>query len=112
MSKASHPMKIITCCYCGARSTLSAAPGTRLFCHGCGAAITRLESIQADIEKHKKSKKGGKKPAIPHNAERDYEHLAKDRPARRKKGKRKKRSMWHHIGEAFDDLDDIFDFFD
>ncbi|MFK7943164.1 MAG: hypothetical protein AB8B85_09660 [Paracoccaceae bacterium] len=74
--------------------------------------MTRLEAIQADIQKHKKSSRGGPKPAIPHRAEREHEHLAKDRPARRKKGKRKKRSVWYHIGEAFDDLDDIFDFFD
>ena len=112
MTKKTHPMKIVTCCYCGARSTLATRPGERLLCHGCGAAITKLEAFQPDIERHKKSRKDGRKPAIPHHAERENGHLPKDRPARRKKGKRKQRSVWHFVGEAFDDIDDIFDIFD
>ena len=111
MTKPSHPIKLVTCCYCGARSTLVLAPGERLLCHGCGAPINHIAPLQPDVEKRRK-KRSGPKPAIPHPAERGREHLPKDRPVRRKKGKRKKRSIWYHIGEAFDDFDDILDIFD
>jgi hypothetical protein len=55
---------------------------------------------------------GGPKPATPHPAERPGAHLAKDRPARRKKGKRRRGGLLRRLGRAFDDLDDIFDLFD
>ena len=111
MTKSSHPLRVISCCYCGARSTLKPEPGQRLLCHGCGAPITKLEPLQASMER-KRKKRGTPKPAIPHHAEGCGGHLAKDRPQRRKKGKRRKRSIWYHIGEAFDDFDDILDIFD
>lgn len=63
----------------------------------------------------KRKKRGAPKPAIPHHAEGRHAHLPKDRPYRRKKsrkGKRQKRSIWYHIGEVFDDFDDILDIFD
>lgn len=109
--KSSHLIRIVTCCYCGGRSTLEHSRGRNLICHGCGASISRIEAIQPVLERAAKPKNRKKKPAIPHPAEGDRKHLAKDRPARRKKGKRR-RGMWYHVREAFDDLDDLDDLFD
>ena len=103
-------IRIVTCCYCGARSTLERSRDRDLVCNGCGASVNRIEAIQPSLERSKK-RKTDKKNATPHRAEKPRQHLPKDRPVRRKKGKRK-RSMWYHIREAFDDLDDIFDVFD
>lgn len=108
--KASHATSITTCCYCGARSTLPAKQRIALVCHGCGAAISKIEPLNPMIERAAKSGKHDK-PAVPRRAEKPHQHLPKDRPARRKKGKRKK-GLWYHVSEAFDDLDDIFDVFD
>ena len=108
--KPSHQIRLVTCCYCGARSTLERSKERDLVCNGCGASISRIEAVQPIMEKAKK-KSGHKKAATPHRAEKPREHLPKDRPARRRKGKRK-RSMWYYVREAFDDLDDIFDVFD
>ena len=111
--KSSHPLRVITCCYCGARSTLPPKQATRLVCHGCGAAISRIEELHPGLERQKKSHSHAK-PAAPHAAERPGAHAEKDRPARRKKGKHKKRqkSIWHRLTDAVDDFDDIFDLFD
>lgn len=111
--KSSHPIKIVTCCYCGARSTLSGKRAQRLVCHGCGAAIRRIETFQPALERRRKTHDHAK-PATPHPAERAGQHLDKDRPARRKKGTRRRRSVWYYVSEAIDelDLDDIFDVFD
>jgi hypothetical protein len=97
----------MTCCYCGARSTLGKDRIERLVCHGCGAPMSKIAEIQSTLEKKRKKKKGAK-PAVPHGAERSGKHLDKDRPARRRKGKRR-RSAWYHVAEAFDDLDDWFE---
>ncbi len=114
--KSSHAVRIITCCYCGARSTLKRSKERDLVCHGCGAPIQKLEGLQPILERMPKTSgaaESRKKQPIPHRAERPHQHLDKDRPSRRKKGKRrKKRSMWYHVREAFDDIDDIFDIFD
>lgn len=113
--KASHPFRVLTCCYCGARSSLGREKTQRLVCHGCGAPIRLIETMQPTLEKRRKTRPGVK-PAIPHRAERPSDHLDKDRPARRRKGKRRKRSVWYHVAEAFDDWDDwvedIVDIFD
>jgi hypothetical protein len=109
--KHDHRLKIVTCCYCGARSTLRPEGGQRLVCHGCGAPIRRIEALAAK-PMPRPGKASGRKPATPHPAERPGDHLAKDRPARRKKGKRKRGGLLHRLGKTFDDLDDIFDLFD
>lgn len=111
--KPSHQLRVLTCCYCGARSTLGMRTSERLVCHGCGAPIRKIAAVQPALER--KRKKGDHaKPAIPHHAEGKREHLDKDRPARRRKGKRKSksRSVWYHISEALDDWDDVLDIFD
>lgn len=103
----------MTCCYCGARSTLSGSGTQRLVCHGCGASIRKIAEVQPALERKRKKTKHAK-PACPHRAEAKHAHLDKDRPTRRRKGKRKKkdRSVWYHISEALDDWDDVFDIFD
>ena len=110
-----HGLKVVTCCYCGARSTLRAEGGQRLVCHGCGAPLSRVEALSPKASPKRKPHPGadsGPKPATPHPAERRREHHWKDRPARRKKGKRRKGGLLHRLGKAFDDLEDIFDLFD
>jgi hypothetical protein len=119
--KPDHTLRIVTCCYCGARSTLAPEGGQRLVCHGCGAPIRRIEAVAAKPMPRAGAARGAK-PATPHPAERKAdglgdgrgEHLAKDRPVRRKKGKRKRGGLLHRIAKTFDDLDldDIFDLFD
>ncbi len=114
--KRAHPFKILTCCYCAARSSLGRGEVKRLVCHGCGAPLSRVDIVQPILERKKKKKRDGAKPAIPHRAERPQQHLDKDRPVRRRKGKRRRRSVWYHVAEAFDDwddwLEDIVDVFD
>ena len=109
--KRDHRLKIVTCCYCGARSTLRPEGGQRLVCHGCGAPIERIEALAPKPMPHPGAA-SARKPATPHAAERPGEHLPKDRPARRKKGKRRRGGLLHRLGKTFDDLDDIFDLFD
>ena len=108
-TKASHPTKIVTCCYCSARSTLPVGQRQLLVCHGCGAPIEKIESLQPDAEKRRKPAPGPK-PAIPHPAEPRGKHKAKDRPQRRKKGKYRKRGAWYRFRKALGDWDDLFDF--
>ena len=121
--KHDHTIRIVTCCYCGARSTLRAEGGQRLVCHGCGAPIKRIEAVAPKPMPRAGSAAGrnpampraganGRKPATPHPAERPGEHLAKDRPARRKKGKRRRGGLLHRLGKRLDDLDDILDLVD
>jgi hypothetical protein len=104
-------IRIVTCCYCGARSTLGAEGGRRLVCHGCGAPIRRIETL-APKAVSRAGASAGRKRAIPHPAEAPGRHLPKDRPARRKRGKRRRGGLLHRLGKTFDDLDDIFDLFD
>ena len=107
-TKPSHPFRIVTCCYCGARSTLGREKPRHLVCHGCGAPVRKIETLQPQIEKLPKSPKR-KKPAVPHQAEKHGKHLDKDRPSRRKKGKRRYRPLWSRLADAFDDFDDVFE---
>lgn len=110
MSKKTHRTKIVTCCYCGGRSTFPLERRHALVCHACGAPIRQIEALEVSGERKAPRTK---KHAIAHPAERPGTHLAKDRPARRKKGKRKRRSIWYHVHEAFDEVEDIFeDIFD
>lgn len=78
--------------------------------------------LQPELEKRRKadgkaggpsrSKKSKQKPAIPHGAERPGQHLGKDRPIRRKKGKRRKGGFFNTLGKVFDDFDDIGEVFE
>ena len=102
--------RLLTCCYCGARSILPAGGGEkRLVCHGCGAPIREIERLR----QHSRARPSGgkKKPAIPHPAERPGAHAEPDRPSRRKKGKRRK-GIGKRVSKAFDGLEDLFDLFD
>lgn len=111
MTKSSHMLRVVTCCYCNARSTLSGDRTEHLVCHGCGAPIRQIEVLHPDLERRRR-KGNGKKPAMPHHAERPHKHLDKDRPSRRKKGKRKKRSFFDRLADSADDLFDLDDLFD
>lgn len=103
----------MTCCYCGARSLIGLRAARHdLVCHGCGAPILEIDLLAAPgpARPRQRGESRGPKPAIPHPAERPRARLDKDRPVRRRKGRR--RSLWSRAAEAFDDLDDLFDLFD
>lgn len=71
--------------------------------------MTRIEALQPGLEKQKKSNAHAR-PAAPHPAERlERPKKDKDRPSRRKKGKRRQVSIWHRLTDAVDDFDDVFD---
>jgi hypothetical protein len=106
-------LRIITCCYCGARSTLGPEGGRRLVCHGCGAPIRKIEMLAPKpMPRRGPGTDTRRKPAIPHPAEAPGHHLPKDRPVRRKKGKRRRGGLLHRLAEGVDDLEDLFDLFD
>ncbi|MEM9781584.1 MAG: hypothetical protein AAF899_03815 [Pseudomonadota bacterium] len=106
----------MSCCYCGSRSILPVGTARALVCHGCGAPITVVQLLETPIDR-KKGKRKGPKPAIPHGADRDDHRRPQDRPARRKKGKRRKTGLddrlerfWDKLEDVVDDVfDDIFD---
>jgi hypothetical protein len=117
--KSSHPIRVLTCCYCGARSTMPATPGTALLCHGCGAPLGLSRDLQPALERLPR-RPGARRPAIPHPADRPGGHAAADRPARRRKGKRRK-SLWQRLGGRVEDIaedwaedlaDNLLDLFD
>lgn len=111
--KASHPTRILTCCYCGARSTLPRRGGAALVCHGCGAPVRRIEKLQPALERLPR-RNDARRPAIPHPADHADGHKSKDRPARRRKGKHRKgkrrKGFWSRFEDRAEDLLDIFDF--
>ena len=120
--KPAHPLRVLVCCYCAARSTLPRQGAAGLVCHGCGAPLSRIETLQPEFERARRHAPGPK-PARPHRAERPHEHLEKDRPHRRRKGPRRNgprrrqrvKPFWERLGDAlddFDDLDDLLDLFD
>ncbi|MEM6973521.1 MAG: hypothetical protein AAF577_12010 [Pseudomonadota bacterium] len=100
--------RIVTCCYCGGRSILPERKIGRLVCHGCGAPISRIQRLEAPPGQKAKGKKR-RKAAIPYGADRKEHLRPKDRPLRRKKGKRRKSTLerfWKEIEDAFEDIFD------
>lgn len=82
--------KIATCCYCGTKAAL-VLRGTdhhELTCSSCGAPMSRMKSIKAEV------------PDPVHH----YAKAPKVKKAKKKKSKQKKL-----LDFAFDVLDDIFD---
>lgn len=75
--------------------------------------MRKIEQLHPGLERQKKSGTHAK-PATTHPAEITGENRDRNRPARRRKGKYKKRqkSIWHRLTDAVDDFDDIFDLFD
>lgn len=107
-----EPYRLARCCYCGARSTLPPAGSRKaLVCHGCGAPILVIEALGPAAHRERP---GRSRPPIPHPAERRGQHLPKDRPVRRRKGKARP-GLFARLSRMFDeldDLDDILDLFD
>ncbi|MEL6197478.1 MAG: hypothetical protein AAFT19_06500, partial [Pseudomonadota bacterium] len=113
-SRHGQPDRLLTCCFCGARSILPGGTGAaaRLVCHGCGAPIKAIEVLSRPQDRPRKGRKQ-KGPAIPHPAERPHDHLAKDRPVRRKRGKRRDPSWSRFVSKMWDELEDaVEDIFD
>ncbi|MEO1468672.1 MAG: hypothetical protein AAFV86_06435 [Pseudomonadota bacterium] len=113
--------RLLTCCFCSARSILPAArkdarAGRPLVCHGCGAPITVIAPLAAPPGRRKRDSKAKGAP-LPHPADRQGHHRDHDRPARRKKGKRRKLGLadrlerfWDKLEDAVEDvIDEVFD---
>ena len=88
-----YPQKLVTCCYCGARTVLVLDKSRHeLACANCGAPLHDLKMLP------KKAK--GKAERVKPSAVRQV-----SKPV--KKSKKKKLKSW--LSEAFDLLEDIID---
>ncbi|MEM6488364.1 MAG: hypothetical protein AAF677_08865 [Pseudomonadota bacterium] len=108
--------RLLICCYCGARSILPAKGARRLVCLGCGAPIRQIAPLAPGPGRKTKPGKRGKRPAVPHAADRPDHIRNADRPARRKKGKRRKTGftrLWDTLEDLVEDtLEEAVDLFD
>ncbi|MEM8752455.1 MAG: hypothetical protein AAGF90_05715 [Pseudomonadota bacterium] len=98
-------VKMVTCCYCGARDVMRVGKGARvtLSCLTCGAPVKKVEEVRANapapapIEPPKKINK--------HRRPKHFDAI--------RKRKKKRKSLFNRLVEEIDDvfdLDDIFDF--
>lgn len=115
MVKQSGPgARIVICCYCDARSIINPdRERDKLVCHGCGAPIRKLERLEPLHTK--KARKDGPRPGGARPAEYPGEHSEKDRPCRRKKKPKKRKTLFARLADGAEDLldlDDLFDVFD
>lgn len=97
--------KIATCCYCGARAVLTLKGKDRheLACSNCGAPLGEMKMLRTDAV-------GDRELVRPSPIRADR---AKDQRYR-SKGKRKKQKSLaqRFMEEIWDEVEDIFDFFD
>lgn len=115
----SHPSKIATCCYCGARAALMLAGDIRheLACSSCGAPLHNLKQMPMPA--------AGKAPAhfshpirtpkskgkAGHKSAKKSKNSQHGDPSSKRKKPMKKRSKWAKdlIEDVFDVIEDIFD---
>lgn len=102
--------KIATCCYCGSRALLqlNARGGHELACGTCGAPLHEMKAMplihsRAKPEKPRPAPKGA--AAMRHGAQ---PKKRSDPPSRKSKPKKKK-GWAYWLGEAIDEISDIFD---
>lgn len=118
----SHPSKIATCCYCGARAALVLAGDTRheLACSSCGAPLHNLKQmpvpsphnasahfshpIRTPKSKSKAAHKTERRASKPNPHWSDTSYSKKKKP-------KKKRGKWAKdlFEDVFDVIEDIFD---
>lgn len=98
-------VKMITCCYCGARDMFSMGKGKRvaLSCLSCGAPVRKMETVRNDSPV----------PAPAPMPERVNKHRRRPHYEAVRKRKKKRKSLLSRVWDEIDDvldLDDIFDF--
>ncbi|MEM7525254.1 MAG: hypothetical protein AAF360_16170 [Pseudomonadota bacterium] len=100
-------VKMITCCYCGARDALRMGKGARvtLSCLTCGAPVRKMEDVRIDAPTQPVAAAPPKKV----NKHRRPEHFDAFRKRKKKKKKSGFARLWDKVDDVFD-LDDIFDF--
>lgn len=88
--------KMATCCYCGARTLLQldARDGHELACGRCGAPLHEMKAMP--IARDKPAKPGKKVKSA-------------GKPSKPKKKAKKRKGFAYWLGEALDELDDLFD---
>ncbi|MEM7268422.1 MAG: hypothetical protein AAF401_04110 [Pseudomonadota bacterium] len=98
-------VKMITCCYCGARDMMQMGKGKRvtLTCLSCGAPIRKVEMIKAS-----EAPRGDAKAPERINKHRKGKHF--EAYKKRKKGKKSFFSRILDDADDIFDLDDLFDF--
>lgn len=98
-------VKLITCCFCGARDVMTMGKGQRrtLSCLSCGAPMRRIEMIH----------RSEPAPAPAPVPERIHKHKApKPHEAYKKKRGKRKKGLFAKIWDEVDDVFDIDDWFD
>ncbi|MFY0692239.1 MAG: hypothetical protein JXR14_10010 [Paracoccaceae bacterium] len=93
-----HPVKIATCCYCGARTMLkpTARDGHELACASCAAPLHEMKWLKMpDREPPKRT------------AERPSSYAPRPRKPKRKTHKIRRLKDW--LEDAWDEIEDIFD---
>lgn len=93
------PGKILTCCYCGARSLFAPGAGATLSCETCGAPLKEQKPRPLAKPKTVRPDRSGG-AAGPVKAKKS---------ARKAKKKRRKPLFRKVLSEAFDLIEDIFD---
>lgn len=102
----SHPIKIATCCYCGARSLLkpTARQGHELACGACGAPLHEMKWLKSPEPAAPK-----RAPARPTRAVQP-KFQSSPKPKKRKKPKKRRDPFFKDLLEdAWDFVEDIFD---
>ena len=96
-------VKMITCCYCGARDVMRMGKGSRvaLNCLTCGAPVRKMEAVKV-------GEAAAPKPAAP-IPEKVNKHRRPKHFEAAKKRKKKRKSLLAHI---IDEAEDFFDFDD
>ncbi|NNK77332.1 MAG: hypothetical protein HKP40_01340 [Litoreibacter sp.] len=94
----SHPIKIATCCYCGARTMLkpTARDGHELACASCAAPLHEMKWLKMPEREEPKR--------LP---KRRVASAARPRKLKRKKHKLHRLKDW--LEDAWDEIEDIFD---
>lgn len=98
-------MKMVTCCYCGARDVMRVGKGARvtLSCLTCGAPVRKMETVKTDAPTPPPAETP--KKVNRHRRPKHFEAI--------KRRKKKRKSIFARVLDELDDvfdLDDIFDF--
>jgi hypothetical protein len=96
------PGKILTCCYCGARSLFAPGAGATLSCETCGAPLKVQKARPAVRERTVKPERTGA-AAVP-------VRVKPEKPHKKPKKKKRRKSLFRKVlSEAVDVIEDIFD---
>lgn len=98
---------MITCCFCGARDVMSMGKGERrsLSCLSCGAPMRKIEVIHQNEPLPKPARPAPERP-LKHKKPKYHEAY------RKKRGKKRRKSMFARIWDEVDDILDVEDWFD